>query len=398
MKLRYIFRKPEFTKEAWTLNRPVKAISLLFFVYMIGWGIVDPILPVYVKRVTGNYFSAGLFVSALQFFSLFFSFVIAPIIDRVKKKSLMSVALGLYTGVSPILLALTTITQFVVFRIYHAAIATTLWVTGDAYVREHSPRHKEAQAIGLFDFGVGLAQVIGGLLAALLIPFLGFNIIYAVSCFSLLAFFQSQTLPDKKKPALLRCIGCLKITKITQEYADIRKNVRLARAVCWAFPFYFSVSLIPMALSLFIDYVGGSLPMIGMVAALFYAPVLFESYFSATKEKRGVSTMGMVYAAMLFLLLFFAKDISTIFVLALLIGIAFSAVHPIFSGRFTELMPRKEIGELSAFIYAMKAFAAAAAPLIAGFIADIWGIKYVFLLGFVLMGVMIPFNKKVFAG
>ena len=110
-----------------------------------------------------------------------------------------------------------------------------------------------------------------------------------------------------------------------------------------------------------------------------------------------VLMMGIVYAMMLFLLLFFAKDMTIIFVLALLIGIAFSAVHPLFSGRFTELMPRKEIGELSALIYAMKAFAAAAAPLIAGGIAEVWGIKYVFLLGFVLIGAMVPFNKKIFA-
>ena len=396
MKIRYFFRTPHIGKKVFQLNRPIKAISLLFFMYMIGWGIVDPILPVYINHLFGTYLSVGIFMSSLQFFALFFSLAVGPLLNRVQKKSLISVALALYTSMSPLLLWVKTMVGFVVLRFYHSILLTTLWATSDAYVREHSTKHKEAQAIGLFDFSVGLAQVVGGILCALTIGFFGFNIIYAVSLFTFIALIRSLSLPDhKKQPKLLRCIGCISYTQIKKECSDALKNKAMTRLMFHSFPFYIGVSLMPMTIPLFVDYMGGSLPMVGIASALFYVPVLFESYFSTKKNSIHTSTLGIIGAAAFFLTMFFTTDVRFMFLLSFCIGIAFSAVHPIISGRFTEFMPKDEVGELSALVYGMKSLAAGIGPLLAGVIAEWMGIRYVFMVGFVLMGILIPFHSNI---
>lgn len=396
MRPHHFLHSPRFGREMLGLNHSIKAISVLFFIYMLGWGMVDPLIPVYVNGLFGTYTAVGIVMSALQFFSLFWSLLIGPLLDHVRKKSLISVVLFLYLPLSPILLSLTTLAQFVAFRAYHAVIATTLWATSEAYVREHSPRHKEAQAIGLYDFSVGLAQVCGGLLGAALVLSFGYSIIYAVMVFAFLALLISFFIPDHGKQRMLDCFSCIGATQIKKEFADLRQNHTFRKLLMYIFPFFVGVSLMPMTVPLFVRYVGGSLSTVLIASALFYFPVLFESYFAATREKRRTMTLGLVSAALLFWALFLSESAPLTFVLVLLIGIAFAAVSPIISGRLTELMPKKEVGEMSAVVYSTKSFAAAAGPLIAGLIADSFGINYVFLIGFVLFMGLLVFRKAAF--
>jgi len=50
----------------------------------------------------------------------------------------------------------------------------------------------------------------------------------------------------------------------------------------------------------------------------------------------------------------------------------------------TQLMPKSEIGELSAINFAIKGLAGGAGPVTAGLVAEWLGLRYVFLLGFVI--------------
>ncbi len=391
----HIIRQPKFSEEILKLNKPIKYIAFLIFIYTIGWGIVEPILPVYFNNIFNSYTSVGLIISALQFFSMIWALLLGTMLDKVKKRSLITIVLLFYLPLSPILLALKTIAQFIVFRIYHSFIATSLWATSEAYVREHTEKNKEAESIGLFDFGVGAAFVIGGAIGALATFYYGFNVIYAVSIFASIAFLLSLFLPDrKKKQSIFMCIAtCLRTKKLKEEISHLKQHSKFRSLILYAFPFFFCISFMPMIMPLFITSIGAPLHAVGIISALFYFPVLFESYFSTQQHKHRVMTLGLISSAILFLTLFFVDNITVTFLLTLLLGISFAAAMPIISGRFTSLMPRKEIGEFSALVFATKSLAAALAPLVAGFLADKYGLNFVFLLGAVIFSILLLFRK-----
>lgn len=388
-------RYHQSTWPAWKgLNAHVKHISLIFLVYVIGWGIVTPYLPLYLRQVLGDYTSVGLVLSLVEFFTLVWGLLLGPALDRINKKTLISIVLIFYTPLSFILVSLTSLTQFILFRVYHSAIATSLWLPSEAYLRGHTPQGKEAQAIGLFDFCQGMAVVAGGLLGATFVTLLGFNILYAVSLFSFLAFFLSLSLPDHTKSHLLTSFDSWSPGKIKEEIREYMGDKRLRVLTMYAFPFYFTVAFLGMAVPLFSQSLGAALPMIGVTAALLHLPTLFESYFSTNEDQGKTVRLGLVFGAILFLALATVKNPVTVLFLAMLLGISLAAVHPILSGRFTLLMPKKKIGQYSAVLFATKGIAAGASPLLAGVVADAFGLRYVFIIGFTIFAMLLLFRRR----
>jgi len=383
------------TRPVWNgLNKHVRGISVLFLVYVIGWGVVNPYLPLYLRQLLGDYTRVGLVLSVVELFNLVWALLIGPMLDRINKKTLISSVLVGYLPLSFILISLKTLTQFIWFRMYHSFIATSLWLSSEAYLRGHTPQGKAAQTIGLFDFCQGLALVVGGLIGAVLITRIGFDILYATSFFALLALLVSLRLPDHTKSHIVTSLQSWRLSNIAEEIGEYMRNRRLRNLTIYAFPFTFTVAFLGMVVPLFLASIGASLPMVGLATALFNAPVLFESYFSMRQDHGRTVMLGLVFGAVLFLALYTVTNPTTVLFLTILLGIAIAAVHPILAGRFTPLMPKRSIGEYSAVLYATKGLAAGISPLMAGIIADTFGLRYVFLIGFVIFAGLLVFRKR----
>ncbi len=390
-----LFHKPRFPGELLKLNSSIKQISIIFFIYGIGWGIVAPIFPIYISTLFGNYKSAGILAAALEFFALVFGLFLGPILDKLQKKSLMSVALFLYLPFTPILFALSSIVQLMIFRVYHAAIATSLWLTGEAYVRQHSEKHKEAQSIGLFDFGTGAALVIGGFIGAAIVVSLGFNVIYAVSIFGGLAFIASIYLPDKKtRTSLTSSLQGFSFKSLKASFKHFEKNKAASHFLYFLIPYYFIAAMMPLVIPLFVASRGGSLSLACLASALYYVPMLFESFFSTTKKKHALLTLALCLGLTLFIILSVVTSVAIIFALTILLGICFAAISPILSGHVTELLDKKKIGEQTSVIFASKSLAACCGLLTAGFVADGAGLKYVFMIGAATFMILLVLQKK----
>jgi len=145
--------------------------------------------------------------------------------------------------------------------------------------------------------------VSGGIVCAILVTKFGFNIIYSVSLFSFLALLYSFFIPDHSKGAF-SIIDSLQGKRIIQELKDFGSKPHLKKHMMYTFPFFFVLSFMPIILPLFIDAIGASLSMMGIVAALFSAPMLFEPYFSTLRQRK-VLLLAMVFSALLFLAMFF---------------------------------------------------------------------------------------------
>jgi DHA1 family multidrug resistance protein-like MFS transporter len=377
-----------------SLGAPVKRISLLFFIYFLGWGMALPYFSIYLKSLFGSFSAVGIAFGVMHGFALVWALFLGPALDRLNKKTVISAILFLYLPFSPIMLALTTLTQFVMFRMYHAVISTSLWLSGEAYVRGHTPQGKEAQAIGMFDASFGLSQVIGGLLAAAVITTVGFDILYAVSIAALLAFFVSLRLPDHtRSKAWGEIQQAMRPGRVWREVREYLADRELARMTVYLFAFVFAVEFLIMTVPLHLESVGASMPLIGLTASVFTVPLLFESYFSTRQDKSRTMLLGLVFASVVFLALSFADETAMVFFLTVLLGISLAAVHPILSGSFTKRMPKGRVGEYSGVLFATKALAATISPIVAGVMADAFGLRYVFGLGFAIMAALIAWRE-----
>ena len=386
--IRYRFR---FTKEMLRLPSSIKLLSFVIFVYYLGWGIVTPYFPLYLKTLFKDYTTIGLITGMLPLIAIFTYLILGPLIDRISKKKVITLSLLLYAPFSIILLGMSTVLQFFYFRIYHAIIASSLWISSDSYLREHAPKNRKSESIGLFDSFYTLSLVIGPIIGAFLIIRYSFNILYAISIFAFLAFLFSFLLHDKKGMSLSKGLKAVFVKDhfIKKELSDFWSNKMLVKFSLFMFLFYFATSFIGLVIPLILQSFGTDLFKIGLLSALFNLPLISESYFSTLKKKKTSVIFGLLFAAALSLLMFMSKDVFIFGILIFLLGLSIVAVIPIIQGRLTELMPKKEIGELVGVNSSIWNIASGFGPIVGGIIADKLGLNYTFLLAFIIFSVLL---------
>lgn len=374
MRLHY-FGQVNFPKNLYTLPRSVKILSFVIFVYYLGWGIAIPFLPLYFKDVLGTYTKVGLATAFLPLFQVIWSLVLGKIEDNFPKKFILTFILFLYLPLSYLLLILKTFVHFFWFRIYHSFLASSFWLTSEAYARQHSPQDKTAESIGLFNSSWGLSVVLGTAVSGFLFLIFRFSIFWFISIFALLAMILTLFLPDKRKNRFH------KIT-LSQEICDFLKNKNLTKLALFLSFTFFCTGFLEIILPLFLKNLGASFVLIGLIVALFYLPLIFESYFSTFENKKLLAILALVSSPIIFLSLYFVSSFPLIFLFSFLIALCFSAIHPIFSGRLTNLMSKRKIGELTSVLFALKSLSLALSLIFAGIISDLFGLRYVFLIGF----------------
>jgi len=329
MSLREIIRRPRVATEMMSLSKPVKLISALFFVYVLGWGMVNPFLPIYFNNILGNFAAVGLVLGLLPLFSIVWALLLGGVLDKLPKKKLMVTMLIFYLPISYFLLSLQTLAHFVYFRIYHAFNATGFWVSSEAYVRQHSQKGKEAQAIALWDVGAGAAVIVGAVIGGLLLTRLGFSFLWVVSIFVSITLIISLFLPDNEKKKNIT----IKWDFLRKEWRDFFQQKSLVMLSVFDFFLIFAASSIMMVLPLFLLEIGASFVEIGLINALFFLPVLAEPYFSLFRRKDLVVLLSTLAAATLFLILFYLQNVLAVFAVSAVLGIFLAAIAPIIGGK-----------------------------------------------------------------
>lgn len=368
------FRHLRIPKEYTTLPRSIKIAFFIFLIYYLGWGIVMAYYSIYLKKILGNYSSVGYVFAMYHTASLIVSLLLGILLDKVNKQKIIRFILLFYFPFSYIFLKIRNLSQFLAFKIYHGTIATSLWVSVEAYIRKHSPKKRTIESIALFDLGPTLALVIGGFLGAFLITLYSFNIFYAISLFAFLAFLIAIFLPDHEKTNFN--INLLK--GIKKEFIDFKKNIKLRKLSLALFLYILAMGTIPMILPLFLRHIGATLWQIGIIFAISNIPFLFEGVFALFKERKRTLISAIFIGIVIFTFLFFIRNILLIFIISFLISICFSAITPIISGKLTETMPKTKRGELSGMLSAIRNIGFILSTLAAGFISDALGLNFVF--------------------
>lgn len=368
------FRYLKIPKEYKNLPKSIKIASLVFFIYNLGWGIVTAYYAIYLKNVLKTYYNIGYIIAIYHLTCIITSLIFGILLDKINKRKIIRLILIFYFPFSYIFLKISTLTHFLFFVIYHGFIATSLWVSGEAYIRKHSPKNRTIESIAFFDLAYFISLIIGCFFGAFLIKFFKFNIFYSISFFAFLAFLFATILPDQEK--LMFKINIFK--EIKKEIKDIKKNKKLKKLSFILFLFIFIQGAISLIMPLFLNHLGVNLFQIGIIIAISYLPFLCEGFFALLKNRKRILIVAFLFLIFTFSLLFFIKDIVLIFIINFLVSISFSAIMPILSGKITETMPKQKRGELSSFIFIVRNAGFGISGFINGFIAHNLGLNYVF--------------------
>ncbi|MFH1210382.1 MAG: MFS transporter [archaeon] len=391
--------KLTFTKEMLNLPGPIKTIGMVSFVYTLGWAIVDPFFFIYLKQLFGDYASVGFLTALVYLLAIVWALPIGQLLNRVSGKLMLAATLVLYFPMGYLLITLTTFTQFVFLKIFNSFTAASVWVSFEDYVREHVDRKRVYEAFGLFDALISLAYVIGPILGALLLMRFGFKMFFVISITSFIAFLLALTLKDHKKENMFRGIKDT-ITKdgfVKKEFKDLWRNKKLVKVELISFLFTFASTAMIMLVPLFLNEQKASYLQIGIISALYYLPSMSESYFSTLKSKKKLAHTGIIISMLLLIGMFFISNLYVLFALVLLLSLCMTAVYSVLRGVLSNCMPKKEAGELSGVDMSIRYTAGGLGLLISGFVAQITGLKSVFIMmAIILSAILILSSKKEF--
>jgi len=169
-------------------NRVLLTISLITMVSQLGFGLVIPVLPLFVQTFGGTEAMVGAAVAAYGLARLLFDLPMGHLTERVGRRRVLLVGEGV-TAVGSLLCGLAaTYPQLLVFRFVAGIGSATVLTTGPIIVADVSSRENRGRMMSVystfFQLAVGVGPVVGGAISAALgprAPFIAFGVLGALS-------------------------------------------------------------------------------------------------------------------------------------------------------------------------------------------------------------------------
>jgi MFS transporter, DHA1 family, tetracycline resistance protein len=207
------------------MNMALGLMFLTVFIDLIGFGIILPLLPLYVKQFGATGFAAGLLLMSYSLMQFFFAPMWGRLSDKIGRKPVLLISLAASAAGYAIWGFSTSLAMLFVSRIV-AGFGNANLAVAQAYIADVTPEEYRAQGMGMIGAAFGLGFVLGPAIAGLVISFgvhpnmLGFiaagfsiiDLIFTAFClpepetrkgkahnvFSLGADFFFKTITDKK--------------------------------------------------------------------------------------------------------------------------------------------------------------------------------------------------------
>jgi MFS transporter, DHA1 family, multidrug resistance protein len=97
-------------------DRRVRVVLGTILVTMMGFGIVNPILPLYAQSFGVSYDAVGILVASFAFTRLAFDLVAGPWVDRYGERAMLTIGMAFLAGTTVLLARAPTFAWAVVFR------------------------------------------------------------------------------------------------------------------------------------------------------------------------------------------------------------------------------------------------------------------------------------------
>ena len=182
------------------LPHNIKLLLVMLFVFDLSWGIIDPLIPLYIKAMVPNYTLVGVIFAVLNLTVFLAAIPIGDLADRVRPRRLIKIALVFYAFLGIFYSFAAKFWQLIIVRSIHGIANPLLWVSTESFIRQNTPKETNLKAFGWYSTIVNFAVVVGAIIGSFLVLFFNINSLFLLlvplSLISLLVFYK--VIPSEK--------------------------------------------------------------------------------------------------------------------------------------------------------------------------------------------------------
>ncbi len=363
-------------------DRRVRVVLGTILVTMMGFGIVNPILPLYAQSFGVSYDAVGILVASFAFTRLAFDLVAGPWVDRYGERAMLTIGMVFLAGTTVLLARAPTFAWAVVFRGAGGAGSALLFAALYSSFLKIVPHDRLGRAFGIFYgmFNIGLiaGQSVGGVIAgisgSLTLPLYS----YALMCLLAGALFLGMAGHIPRSEQVGRA-GLHGLRSLMRERAFVTAIVANL-AGFWIIGGVWS-TLIPLFGH---DALGMSAEAIGTVLSIAIAAEFFTLYpFGAILDRHGrrLLLIGSLAAyAVSVVAVGYATSVLSLTLLLILLGVASGAGSTAPTAILADVTPKDRSGTgVGAFRF-FGDLGFVLGPAIAGWSANAYGFRAAFAL------------------
>jgi MFS family permease len=377
------------------LPENVKRMLLTIFVFVIAWGIIEPFIPLYIKSIAPNYTMVGIIFGLLNLFIFLASIPVGDLVDKAKPNKLIKIALVFYTLVGAFYGFAGKISGLILARSFHGISNPLLWVSTESLIRENTTKENSLKAFGWYSTITNFAIVIGSIIGAAAIAYTAITInqlffaLMPFSIASLLLFFKVKTFHkegEQKEEGITKAIEEI-VEKDKVYEKEIKDFLGLGATAIILAIIVFSNSIILHTIYFLIPLLSEDiqlgLPGLALLYGFLHIPFMFCFALAGLADKEGktkIILIGLLLSAIVSTALFFTTGILLIFViLCFALAFVMALIVPSTNSIISDIIPYLEIGEMTGIYYGISCLGGTIGPILFGIIADLYGLKTVFL-------------------
>jgi MFS family permease len=152
------------------MNMALGLMFLTVFIDLVGFGIILPLLPLYVKQFGANGFTAGLLLMSYSLMQFFCAPMWGRLSDKIGRRPVLLISLAASAVGYTIWGFSTSLAMLFMSRIV-AGLGNANLAVAQAYIADVTPEENRAQGMGMIGAAFGLGFVLGPAIAGLVINF-----------------------------------------------------------------------------------------------------------------------------------------------------------------------------------------------------------------------------------
>lgn len=365
-------------KRVKSFRRVFLPLSVSFFVYTFGWGLVSPIFSIYVDNITNSAFLTGVVLSMTTFFGIFLNIPFGIIEDRLDMKKVLQAVLAVYFVLALLYPAATSVSALFAISVLRGLASSLLWLTSWTYMFYYAQKKAKGRETALFsgmnDLASAVSPLFGGLLSAafFLMPF------YFLGAASLISLAIVTLFLDSSPRT-----GRASVKAQLEAVASNARSREFLKTVYLVVVFYALINVFYSFISILLKSEGLSVFQIGLLLTVSLLPTAaLEVWIGELIDRHGVkkalaaaSVLAMAFGIALPLsgsLLFTA-------VLIILFTLAYTTIFIALYARMADITKKEGIVMIGAMA-SIKDLGYTIGPIFAGAVAAAAGLQMAFVL------------------
>jgi len=351
------------------------------FSAMLGMGIIAPLLPIYAQKLGATTVTIGLIFASFSIARTLVLPLVARFSDRIGRKIIIVSGLAVFviTSVGYVFSAKTS--HLILTRSLQGIAAALIIPATFAYAGEGSPARREGTFMGIFNLfffgGLGTGPFLGGLLNDLLgieFSFLMMGFLGCISLFLILLYLPEKE-PSFGKKRTPGSVWIMFRDPAIRSIFVFRSLYSVSVGLLWSFLPIFCASSLRLSSS----WIGVLVSLNVLVATVLQTPC---GFLADRMNKRGLVAIGGGMSVLGFSLIPFSQSFPQIFGISLLLGVSGGIAMPALMALAVEAGKRTDrMGSLMSFFVMAHSLGMIVGPLMAGLIAEVASLGFVFFLG-----------------